>query len=143
MTSITNQSNCSIYFCNVKNIKLHIALALSLIVLLFTVKSAFWLSYYVVFTDNFIENYCENTDKPELECDGKCFLSDVLDKKETDTPKNANIFLESELIFTTIVYETDLILDPFISKQQHSYFYTSLYKFHYLKSSFKPPAVCV
>ncbi|MBZ9778941.1 hypothetical protein LB452_08400 [Psychroflexus sp. CAK8W] len=143
MTSITNQSKCSTYFCSVKNIKFNIALALSLTVLLFTVKSAFWLSYYVVFTDNFIESYCENTDQPELECDGKCFLSDVLDKKETDTPKNANIFLESELLFTTTEYETDLILDALISKQQHSYFYNSLYKFHYLKNSFKPPSVVV
>ncbi|WP_093366965.1 hypothetical protein [Psychroflexus sediminis] len=126
-----------------KSIKLPISVALSLTVFLFTIKSAFWLSYYIVFTDNFIENYCENTDKPELECDGKCFLSDVLDKKETETPKNASIYLESKLIFTTVLFETDIVLDSFILQKPHTFFYTSLYKFHYLQSSFKPPAIVV
>lgn len=126
-----------------KPFKLHIAIALSLTVLLFTAKSAFWLSYYIVFTDNFIENYCENIDKPELECDGKCFLSDVLDKKETETPKNASIYLESKLIFTTVLFETDIVLDSFILQKPHTFFYTSLYKFQYLQSSFKPPAIVV
>ena len=97
----------------------------------------------MVFTDNFIENYCENTDKPELECDGKCFLSDVLDKKEPDTPKNTSIFLESELIFATSYFEADFSLKTLIFKKRPNFFYTSLYNFHYLKSSFKPPAVAV
>lgn len=126
-----------------KTIKPYLALLFSLTVLLFTVKSAFWLSYYLVFTDNFIENYCENTDKPELECDGKCFLSDVLDKKETETPKNASIYLESKLIFTTVLFENDIVLDSFILQKPHTFFYTSFYKFQYLQSSFKPPAVVV
>jgi len=127
----------------VKSLKTHIALALSLTVLLFTVKSVFWLSYYMAFTDNFIENYCENTDQPELECDGKCFLSDVLDRKEPDTPKNASIFLESELIFTTVDFESDLDLAPLAYVKTTPYFHTSLYKFEYLKSNFKPPALSV
>lgn len=97
----------------------------------------------MVFTDNFIESYCENTDKPELECDGKCFLSDILDKKEKDTPKNASVFLENELIFTTYFFETDSVLDLSDLQNQPTYFYTSLYKYHYLKSSFKPPALVV
>jgi hypothetical protein len=97
----------------------------------------------MVFTDNFIENYCENTDQPELECDGKCFLSDVLDRKESDTPKNASIFLESDLIFTTTFSDSELVLEEFISKKQASYDYTSLYNFQYFKSSFKPPAANV
>jgi len=46
----------------------------------------------MVFTENFIENYCENTDQPELECDGKCFLSDMLDKKDKDAPKTLLFF---------------------------------------------------
>lgn len=123
--------------------KHHIAILLSLIVMLFTVKSAFWLSYYMMFTDNFIESYCENTDKPELGCDGKCFLSDVLDKKESNSPKNASIFLESELIFTTIYFDVDFGLNLLTSKKRPNFFYTSLYHFHYLKGSFKPPAVAV
>ncbi|EMY80092.1 hypothetical protein pgond44_13646 [Psychroflexus gondwanensis ACAM 44] len=122
-----------------KNIKLKIALTLSLVVLLFTVKSAFWLSYYIVFTDNFVENYCENTDRPELECDGKCFLSDVLDNKQTDTPKNASIFLESKLIFTTLCSETNTFTSFSITEVEHSFLYTSHYKFQLLNRSFKPP----
>lgn len=97
----------------------------------------------MIFTDNFVETYCENTDKPDLECDGKCYLSDVLNKKEPDTPKNTSIFLETELIFTISFFDTDLSFDAHVSKRQQSYFYTSLYKFYHLKSSFKPPAIHV
>lgn len=97
----------------------------------------------MIFTDNFVETYCENINQPDLECDGKCYLSDVLDRKEPNTPKNASIFLETELIFTPNISGTGLVLNSLTSKKQHSYFYTSLYKFHYLKSSFKPPAIHV
>jgi len=140
---ITQQNKGSTYFCVVQNWKLHIALFLSLTVLLFTIKSAFWLSYYMVFTENFIESYCENTDQPELECDGKCFLSDMLDKKDKDVPKNASIFLETELIFTTSIYDIALELQELTFTSQDSFFYISHYKPFYLESSFKPPALSV
>ncbi|WP_245539779.1 hypothetical protein [Psychroflexus tropicus] len=123
--------------------KSHITFALCLIVLLFTMKSGFWLSYYVAFTDNFIENYCENKDQPELECDGKCYLSDVLDRKEPETPKNASVFLESELIFTTVDFESDLIIAAIPYVKTTPYFHTSLYKFKFLQSNFKPPALSI
>jgi hypothetical protein len=97
----------------------------------------------MVFTENFIESYCENTDQPELECDGKCFLSDMLDKKDKDVPKNASIFLETELIFTTSIYDIALELQELTFTSQDSFFYISHYKPFYLESSFKPPALSV
>ncbi|MFO7701994.1 MAG: hypothetical protein R6V37_03255 [Psychroflexus maritimus] len=114
-----------------------------LTILLFTVKSVFWLSYYIVFTDNFIENYCENKDQPQLECDGKCFLSEMLDKKDTNTPKNTAVFLETELVFTTNFPETMPVLGNSITKKQTSFFYATHYNFQYIGSSFKPPASVV
>lgn len=97
----------------------------------------------MVFTDNFIENFCVNTDKPELECDGKCYLSDVLDKKTPEAPKNASIFLDIELIFTSSSFDTKLVFVEYILKKTASYYYKSNYNFQYFKSSFKPPALVV
>jgi len=70
-------------------------------------------------------------------------LSDMLDKKDQDTPKNASIFLESELIFTTINIESDFILVDLPYKKYTPHYYSPLYNFDYLKSSFKPPAPLV
>lgn len=82
-------------------------------------------------------------DRPELECDGKCFLSDVLDNKQTDTPNNASIFLESELIFTTLCSETDTFTSSSIAEVEDSFLYTSHYKFQFLNRNFKPPILSV
>ena len=41
-------------------------------------KTASVLSYYAMFTDDFVERFCENTDRPEMKCNGKCHLKKQL-----------------------------------------------------------------
>lgn len=40
---------------------------------------------HVVNYDYIVENLCENKDKPELSCKGKCFLKKELSKTEKQT----------------------------------------------------------
>ncbi len=40
--------------------------------------------YYSVATEDFIERLCENKDKPQLNCDGKCMLSQMLVAQSED-----------------------------------------------------------
>ena len=117
-----------------------IALILSITVSFYMVKSAFWLSYYMMFTTNFIETYCENQDKPDLECDGKCFLSDVLTEKETESPKHASIYLETKLVFSVPNFRLLPAPKWTVSKKHTLDVYKSFYTYTFIDSSFKPPA---
>ncbi|MEZ4779503.1 MAG: hypothetical protein R2786_09010 [Flavobacteriaceae bacterium] len=48
-----------------------------------TLRPAFYLSqllYYELNIDYIIENYCVNKEKPELKCNGKCYLAQQLQK---------------------------------------------------------------
>ena len=79
-----------------------IVATLIFIVSLFTLKSALLVSYYTLFTDDFIENFCVNKDQPELNCDGKCFLSKMLNKSDQDEGRQETIAIslaQLEFIF--------------------------------------------
>ncbi|WP_146105119.1 hypothetical protein [Nonlabens arenilitoris] len=50
-------------------------------------------AYYEMNIDMIIEQYCENTDRPELNCDGKCYLAKTLkmqqDQSRSDSKDQA------------------------------------------------------
>jgi len=117
------------------------AILLTLVISFFTLKSGLVMSYYIIFTDSFIENYCVNKDKPELKCDGKCFLSELLEKKSTENESQDKMMLisSSELVFyihasLKEIPEVDLSSDSHLDL-----FYSQLYTFNYLESQLKPP----
>lgn len=100
-------------------------------------KQSFFFGYYITFTENFIENFCENKDKPELQCNGKCFLSDIIEK---ENPNSVEVppCIEQQLV----LFFQQYTLHPFhIIETSHSLFsYFNHYKFNYLDFSFKPPS---
>lgn len=58
-------------------------LAIGLIVITslgFLTKSFILIEYYA-FQKSYIEKYCENKDKPELDCKGKCHLSKTMSEE--------------------------------------------------------------
>lgn len=72
----------SIYICIVKNV---ILLTATLIML----AKPFWpIVDYMVNYDYIVNTLCENKDKPEMECNGKCHLSQELAKENGDSNTN-------------------------------------------------------
>lgn len=41
--------------------------------------------YYYTATEDFIERWCENKDRPELNCDGQCYLAKMLQNSSDET----------------------------------------------------------
>ncbi|MCV6629783.1 MAG: hypothetical protein OIF50_07980 [Flavobacteriaceae bacterium] len=41
-------------------------------------------AYYMVANDSFVEILCENKDKPELSCDGKCVFSKMIAEQQSE-----------------------------------------------------------
>lgn len=101
-------------------------------------KQSFFFGYYVAFTENFIANFCENKNKPELQCDGKCFLSDLIDTKNSDSVE-VPPHIESQLV---LFFQENFSFDfDAISFTSSVFNYRNNYQFSYSSFSFKPPNI--
>lgn len=93
------------YFCQAPNVKLNVRykiLAFSVFLIatmLFnSLRISFTYLHYYVDPSGFIEKLCENKDKPELKCNGKCYLMKVLQQKEKDKQQKEEAIEYKELI---------------------------------------------
>lgn len=94
---------------------------------------------YVVNQDYIIEFLCSNKEKPELQCNGKCYLAKQLEKQEQNKTNSLKVSLENYPIgFVNIVK-----IHPFqfsvTSKKSTSVFYKTLLNNNYSTSEFHPP----
>lgn len=110
-------------------------------VLLFSsMRAGFMLGFYVIDSESFVELFCVNQEKPELECNGKCELSKLAhqDDANSDRPSYLDIF-HRELVF----YMGDFCFDiNFFSLQtKHQFTYQNTYLFLFSTSQDHPPAL--
>ncbi|CAH8283212.1 hypothetical protein EV196_102183 [Mariniflexile fucanivorans] len=111
------------------------------LILFNSTRVSFTYAYYELDKMGFIENLCENKDKPELQCNGKCHLKKVAESqsKEQKTPESIIDFKElllypspiSEFVFTNKIE----------CKKQHFSYYFNLYSFSDIEGCFRPPRV--
>lgn len=98
-------------------------------------------AYYSLDSDGFIEWLCENKEKPELQCNGKCYLMQIIQKKGNDkqsqTPlpkteiKNIVLFFE-EGKDSNIENHLDSKILPLT-------YYSNLYSYTTTFSHYHPP----
>jgi len=96
-------------------------------------------SYYKLDPIGFIEKLCENIDKPELKCNGKCHLKKIA-KTTDDTQKTP----ESVIDFKELLLYTNSISDYTFSyqnnfKQKLNTEYQNFYSFSSIYDCFHPP----
>jgi len=61
-----------------------VSIILAAIIICSSLRISFTYAYYYVDTAGFIERLCENKDKPELQCNGKCHLKKVVENNTND-----------------------------------------------------------
>lgn len=88
---------------------------------------------------------CENKDKPEMECNGKCHLKKELAKEiQENNPvsdsKKVN-FVESSLLFCSEIHSFKFESIFFEEENQNLATYSNLYKTENIFSIFHPPAI--
>ena len=92
-----------------------------------TLRTPLIYAYYLLDQEGFIEQLCENRDKPELQCDGKCYLSQMLKagseaEEEKTIPvlewKELQLFQDSPRTFLPIL---DAERGSLISSPVHPY----------------------
>src|SRR5210317_1535035 len=95
-------------------------------------------SIYEFNKSQFIENYCENKDKPELKCNGKCHLSEQMIDITDNNSEPIVQFLPEILLFLPF---DDLSIDEPTQKKIQSYpIYTSFTEEFFRKIEHPPRA---
>ncbi len=91
-------------------------------------------AYYYVDYEGFIEKYCINITKPELQCNGKCHLNKVVnDNTESDENpikiidfKEINLFVVAQTTYNFISFLSE---KPQIIDGLNLYSYSRIYRF--------------
>ncbi|MFK7781145.1 hypothetical protein [Psychroserpens sp.] len=117
------------------------SILLALLIILNSTKVTISYTYYTLDPIGFIEALCENKDKPELACNGKCHLAKVSKSLSEDqnTPENIIDFKELTLYHGSIsefVFHSDLN-----SNKLSPTFFQNLYSFSNINDCFHPPRV--
>lgn len=97
-------------------------------------------AWYTMDVESFIEQLCENKDKPQLQCNGKCYLSKVSANNSTQDEQKTPILEWEQLVFcnTEITVNEQGLQDS--SKSVTSYYRVNpTQSFSY--SIFHPPQV--
>ena len=123
--------------------KNHQSIVVSLFVLLISfnsIKSGIMISFYMVDTKNFVELFCVNKEKPELECNGKCELSKLA---ESDTSKEKPSYLDILQKEIALFYSASYSPQPKILAQNSlvDNEYLNNYRFLFTSEFILPPIV--
>ena len=121
----------------------HVFVLLFLLLIIFnSTKASLTYAYYELDPIGFIENLCENKDKPELQCNGKCQLMKVAESQNSDQNTPESIIDFKELILYPSP-NTSFQLTQYkpIRRQYFSSHYLNLYTFNNTNDCFHPPRV--
>ena len=99
-----------------------------------------WMGSYQLNKNSWTISFCENIDKPELDCKAKCFLNKKI--KETQSEQAPNDAMVN--IRVDFLYLSDLLNQKKIDLNHYDrqfIYKTSYYDFSPIRSVFRPPVV--
>jgi hypothetical protein len=105
-----------------------LSLFLTAIILFNSLCVSFTYVYYYLDTEGFIEMLCENTDKPELECNGKCQLKKVTESTSSETESLA-IMVDFKEITLFVEQQKEYIFCTCKKENKQLFYYNNLYTF--------------
>ncbi|SFZ92315.1 hypothetical protein SAMN05428642_102652 [Flaviramulus basaltis] len=116
------------------------SIILGVLILFNSLRVSLNYAYYEIDTKGFIEKLCENKDKPELQCNGKCHLKKVTESssKESKEP-NRLIDFKEILLYTEKPFEYNFKKIYYQNKIPSEYL--NLYTYIGLENCFHPPQV--
>lgn len=97
------------------------------------------LANYLINHDYIAEFLCINKDKPELECNGKCYLSEQLKKAAEEKEKNLPAIAMEEYPIGIILFTNFHATETVETFSEANFNYTNNYKFSFQHLVFHPP----
>ena len=95
--------------------------------------------YYSIDREGFIEQLCENRDRPELNCDGKCMLAQMIQAQADDEQPMPIIGWEEVLVFFT--HLSSYALPESNEANRSTFYYMDFYSYRFNDAPIKPPMV--
>lgn len=95
-----------------------------------SLKTTLVYTWYFTDINSFIEQLCENKEKPELQCNGKCHLKKVSESQSNEKRTPASIIDFKEILFFTNAIEENNILNlvDLVNNKKQPFIYSNLYK---------------
>lgn len=108
------------------------------IVFTITVRPIMPVYNYVVNYDYIVQNLCENRDKPELFCNGKCYLAKQLSKTDKESNQTIAKVISLDVFVPNDIFSFEkgseyIPAIPFVSE------FINLYHSRYIFTIFHPP----
>jgi len=129
----------SIIFAAVKIVSSILSLLLIAIILFNSLRVSFTYAYYYADTAGFIERLCENKDKVEMQCNGKCHLKKVTqDNSANDDKVPFKDINFKEITLYVVTQNTFSFINALVKKNKVSA-YNNLYAYSIDTSLDHPP----
>ncbi|MEZ5024018.1 MAG: hypothetical protein R2728_12315 [Chitinophagales bacterium] len=122
-----------------------LVIVFSFFVMIMNMQNGLHLVIYEVAKPVIIKKYCENKDKPELKCNGKCHMKKVLAEETKTDSKNPVNIPPPQIKFNILTYFVSTInaIDFSLSDYQLITYFDEIH-FHLHETSsaiFRPPIV--
>ncbi len=98
------------------------------------------LANYLINQDYIAEFLCINKDKPELECNGKCYLTKQLKEISEEKEKNLPAIAMEDYPIGIMTFTLFEISQDTKAILQTNFQYTNNYRYSYLNLVFHPPS---
>lgn len=79
------------------------------LILVMLVKPLWPIAEYIISYDYIVTNLCENRDRPQLQCDGKCYLAKLYARESSEHHKNP--FAEERMVEMNLFLLEDPIIE--------------------------------
>jgi len=117
-----------------------LSIILAFLIFSLSIRDLFTYSYFVINQDFIVENFCINKDKPQLMCNGSCYLNKNLKDNQDTTDKIPNPLKEKKstieyLVIENLLWKTEIKIDyhsPILEKE-------NFFSYNYLSEIFHPP----
>jgi len=117
-----------------------LSIILTTIILFSSIRVTFTYAYYELDPIGFIENLCENKDKPELQCNGKCHLKKVAESN-TENQQNPPKFISLKDITFFVVNIFEITFISIKNSSNKNFEYKNLYAFSGVRKIDRPPQI--
>ncbi len=114
-------------------------MGLSALILCNSLRVSITYAYYKIDPMGFIEALCENKDKPEMACNGKCHLMKVSKSQDKDQKTPESIIDFKELLLYYLATSEFVINFDEAVKSKSIFAYKNLYSYNNLEDCFHPP----
>lgn len=111
------------------------------VLLLNIFSTYFMLGLYTVQKDIFVELMCENKNRPELDCDGKCSLSKLIQQENEKNTKSTvlNLMQFEWLGFSDFDFEFET--ECTFLTHEPNFSFSNLYSFIFYNDWLQPPSI--